>query len=186
MPQLEELFQETNTREWSEIWIQLYRDSWFRRKLNQSAIRVLHKLALPLGWKQDVTQEALLILARQLQRNRTLGYDSHRGQLSSFLSTVIYRSCLKSVRALNGPRHHSLEKVSNEPFFESTPQVQESLDLHDCIERLDEPERSIVEQIIKGKSVPEIARGMNRSPRTIYRRMEEAKRHIRKQLETNN
>ena len=185
MPQLESLFQET-AKDWSDIWMRLYRNSWFRKKLDQSAIRVLRNLALPLGWKHDVTQEAWLILARQLQRNRTLGYDSHRGQLNSFLSTVVYRCCLKSVRKLNGPRHKSIDKISNEPFFESTPQVQESLDLRDCIERLDEPERSIVEQIVNGKTVPEIAREMNRSPRTIYRRMEEAKRLIREQQETNN
>lgn len=185
MPQLEELFQETNAREWSEIWIRLYRDKWFRKKLDQSAVRILRKLALPLSWKHDVTQEALLILARQLQRNRTLRFDSHRGQLSSFLSTVIYRCCLKSVRALNGPRHRSLEKISNEPFFESTPQIQESLDLHQCIEQLDEPVRSIVEQLIDGKTVPEIAQDMNRSSRTIYRRVEEAKLLIREQMDTN-
>ena len=86
---------------------------------------------------------------------------------------------------MNGPRHRSLEKISNEPFFESTPQIQESLDLHQCIEQLDEPVRSIVEQLIDGKTVPEIAQDMNRSSRTIYRRVEEAKLLIREQMDTN-
>ena len=163
---------------WTEIWRLFYEHPWFKHRLNASAIRQVRRCHMPLEWTEDIKQEALLVFARAIQRDCALGFDSSRGSFGGFLSTIIERSCQKGLRQFK----HSINSVGeeyNHPFLDNRQELEEHIDLQDCLARLPEPYKMTIELIFKGESVPEIAQTTRRSQRTVYRWLEKATDLIR-------
>ena len=165
--------------EWTQVWELFYENPWFLRRLDFSARKLIYRLHFPVQWKEDIKQEALLVFARSIQRDRTLGFDETRGSYGAFLSTIIYRCCQKGVRQFN---HYKKQKICEEythPFEELTDQMDEHLDLQHCLRQLPEPYKMTVTLICEGKSIPQIAKRTKRSVRTIYRWIDKATELLR-------
>lgn len=160
--------------QWTGIWQLFYDSPWFKRRLEFSARSLIQRFGLPLQWKEDIKQEALLVFARSVQRDTSLGFDSTRGSFGAFVSTIIHRCCQKGLRQFN---HSNLQVIENEnlhPFIDLTETLDEHIDLRECLNQLPEPYRLTVSMICEGKSVPQIASKTRRSTRTVYRWLERA------------
>jgi DNA-directed RNA polymerase specialized sigma24 family protein len=169
--------------DWTQIWEMFYESPWFLKRLDFSARKLIHKLHFPNQWKEDIKQEALLVFARSIQRNRSLGFDTSRGSYGAFLSTIIYRCCQKGLRQFN---HHNNQKIDEEhthPFEDVTEQVDEHLDLQHCLDHLPEPYKMTVTMICEGKTILQIARKTKRSVRTVYRWIDKATELLRQSWE---
>ena len=165
--------------DWTQIWELFYESPWFLRRLDFSARKLIHRLHFPIQWKADVKQEALLVFARSIQRDCSLGFDSNRGSYGAFVSTIIYRCCQKGLRQFN---HYTRQRVDGEhthPFEDTTEQMDEHLDLHYCLRQLPEPYKLTVMLICQGKSITQIAQKTKRSVRTIYRWLDKATELLR-------
>lgn len=164
---------------WVQIWELFYDSPWFLRRLDFSARKLVNRLHFPVNWKEDVKQEALLVFARSIQRNPSLGFDPERGSYGAFLSTIIHRCCQKGLRQFN---HHSSQKIDEEythPFEELTEQLDERIDLQHCLSMLPQPYKMTVAMVCEGKSIPQIASQTKRSVRTIYRWLDKATELLR-------
>lgn len=174
--------QPDSSLEWTEVWQKFHDNRWFKKRLNDSAGRVISQTGLPQEWKEDVKQEALIVFSRALQRDKTLGFDERRGNFGSFISTIIYRCCQKGLRQFRRSINQAVT-ADKHPLTEPMEALDDRLDLRDCVWRLDEPYQSTVRLILFGRSITEIARLTKRSERTIYRRLERAIELLRELLD---
>ncbi len=166
---------------WTLVWDLFTENEWFLNRLDYSARAVLTKYHFPLQWKEDVKQEALIQFARSIKRNVSLGYNSERGSFGAFLSTIIYRSCQKGLRQFRHSFCSSIDDEFKHPVVEYAQELDERIDLRECLTSLPEPFRMTVQMVCEGKSIAEIARKTQRSSRTIYRWIEKATELLRDQ-----
>lgn len=171
--------------DWTQIWALFYESPWFLRRLDFSARKLIHKLHAPVQWKDDVKQEALLVFARSIQRNPTLGFDLNRGSFGGFLSTIIYRCCQKGLRQFNHHHSQQIDEEHTHPFEDTTKEIDELLDLQNCLSQLPEPYKMTVAMICEGKSISQIAQRTKRSVRTVYRWIDKATELLRQSWDEN-
>lgn len=183
MSTLQKFVQEKDSNDWSDVWKALCNDEWFGNTLDRSARSVLRKKGRPVSWRDDIKQQAMIEIARQLMKSPSLGYQSDRGNLRSFLSVVIFRSCQKACRQF---RSGNVTFVSpdplDEPCVDSAPELENQLDLHHCVDRLEEPFRTTAAQLLAGLTIEQMAVIAGCSTRTIYRRLNETVEQLRQQL----
>lgn len=154
---------------WQEIWEIFHSNPWFRSKLGFCARKAAREIGLGADCYDDIQQQALIEFAKALQRNRSLGFDLSKGSFRGFLSTVIYRCCLKGLRQFQR-RHHSMTSSNFlHPYYEEHLELEKLIDFRQISRQIPEPFRGVVRQLLAGESVGSIAKSRNRSKRTIYR-----------------
>lgn len=156
-------------RSWQDIWELFYSNPWFRYKLGICVRKVARDFSLGSDCHDDIQQEALIEFAKALQRNCSLGFDLSKGSFRGFLSTVLYRCCLKGLRQFQR-RHRSIpDDDFMHPYYEEHSQLEKVMDFRHMARQIPEPYRGVVRQLLVGVSVADIARSRNRSKRTVYR-----------------
>ena len=156
-------------RSWQEIWELFYSSPWFRYKLRFSVRKTARDSGLGSDCQDDIMQEALIEFAKALQRNASLGFDPSKGSFQGFLSTIIYRCCLKGLRQFQR-RHLSMpDDDFMHPYYEEHAQLEKLMDFRHIARQIPEPYRGIVRQLLAGESINNIARTRKRSKRTVYR-----------------
>ncbi len=154
---------------WQDIWELFYVSEWFRYKLGFCVRRAARECGLQADCHDDIRQEALVEFARAVQRNLSLGYDPGKGSFQGFLSTVIYRCCLKGLRQFKRRCRSLPDDDFMHPYYEEHAQLEKVMDFRHVARQIPEPYRGIVRQLVAGQSVEHIARTRKRSKRTIYR-----------------
>jgi len=154
---------------WQEIWELFYASPWFRYKLGFCVRKAARDSGLGKDCCDDIQQEGLIEFAKAIQRNSSLGFDPSKGTFQGFLSTVIYRCCLKGLRQFQR-RYCSIPNDDfMHPYYEEHAQLEKLMDFRHLARQISEPYRGIVRQLLAGESIPQIAKSRNRSTRTIYR-----------------
>lgn len=171
---------------WTTVWKLFCEHPWFVQRLNSSAKRLTRNYNLPLRSDEDVKQEALLLFARSLQRDTSLGYDESYGNYGAFLTTIIHRCCQKALRQFSRFSTQMIDDNFTHPAVEQTTDTWEHIDLHDRLQLLPEPYKMTVTMICSGNSISEIAHKTNRSTRTVYRWLETATNLLREAWQLEN
>lgn len=161
-------------KNWREILQMFYDDPWFQRCLEKQAQSVIRKHRLQVGDREDIKQEAILLFARCLARDATLGYDIQQGDYGGFLATVILRCCQNGRRQFRNrlallPRFDPALRG-----YDDGTRFDRELDVRELMRRLSEPNRSILDLTMDGLSPAEIAHYQKQPKRTISRRLKQA------------
>jgi len=156
-------------QDWQDIWDLFYASDWFRYKLGFCVRKAAREFGLMSDCHDDIRQEALVEFARSIQRNLSLGYDPTKGTFQAFLSTVIYRCCLKGLRQFKRRCLSLPDDDFMHPYYEEHSQLEKVIDFRHVARQIPEPYRGIVRQLLAGQSIEHIARTRKRSKRTIYR-----------------
>ncbi len=157
---------------------------WCRRELQRVAARLVRRDPRLAPWEEDIAQDAMLLLARKLERLPDLNYDISRTESSfpGWLGTIITNDCRQAARRL---RRVCFVNFDQAPLL-ITPDEQArsdaKLDLHAAIEDLQEPLRTVVELHMQSVPVDEIARTISSSRTNTYRLLQKARRQLRRKL----
>jgi RNA polymerase sigma factor (sigma-70 family) len=143
---------------WTEIWHTFASNEFYRSQLWNCAERSLLETGAPVGWCDDVAHDAMLLLARQLQKRSDLGYDFKRPphEFASWLRTILFRQCKEAIRSLRR-RHGRDLTLELDPAGERTLMIEQQIDVRLAIDKLDEPVRTIMFLTYGGLSIREIA-----------------------------
>ena len=160
--------------EWQEVWEIFYQNPWFRKKLFYSAQFAARQSGLGRHNIDDIQQEALIIFSKSLQRDTSLGFDRNRGSFRGFISTVIHRCCQKALRQFHRQHLYSLDCEYLHPTHNENEGVVEQLDLETLIQKIPDPYRHTLQQLLEGSTIKQIAQRQRKSQRTIYRWLERA------------
>lgn len=159
------------------LWQIFFEHQWFSRQLERSTRYVVCKYNYPTHIFEDVQQEALLRFARLLEKDPMLGYQAERGSYEYYLKLVVYHCCLKSLRSFSRIDEPVLFPELNEsqhPLLDENDLIDEQLDFQQSVSCLQEPYRSTVQSVCDGMSIRGIAKQQNRSPRTVYRWLDQS------------
>lgn len=154
---------------WQDIWEIFYSNAWFRDKLKRSACRTGRNAGLRSDCQDDIMQEALIEFSKALQRHTSLRYDSSKGSFYRFISTILYRCCIKGLRQFKTRHRPILYGDFMHPLLEEHAQIEKLMDFRHIAKQIPEPYQGIIRQLLAGDSIPEIAKSRNRSKRTVYR-----------------
>ena len=150
--------------DWHTVWRTVVEHPWYRAELITAARIAVKRVGRPGCSRQDVEQEAMLLLAEKLQRNPGLGIDSERSRDSfgGWMGRIIQNDCRMAVRTLR--RLNRGEPLSVEPPVSGNQSEREwRIDLSLEIEKLPDPSRTVLLLSMKGLSLKEIAGRLDRS-----------------------
>lgn len=156
---------------WEKVWHLISEHGWFRAMLHTQAQKVLRQQRLPIAWQDDVQQDAVLLLARSLRRRADLGVDLNQvqGCFAGWMATIISRDCREAVRQMR--RHYVREQASPDidPLGIQQLPLDAKIDVSVAIQKLDDPERTILTLWAEGFSVADVAKRLGLSyQRTHY------------------
>jgi hypothetical protein len=88
--------------QWENIWRVIVSDPWYQHKLTVCAAKCLSRHGKSGDWLEDVKQEAMLLLARQLAVSPDLHVDIQRAEehFDPWMRQIIYHHCQEAVRYL--------------------------------------------------------------------------------------
>ena len=169
---------------WTDVWAEHIDNTWFQDQLDTCSRGVLYRAKLPSGWASDVRQQAIILFARCLERDVTLGFKAERGCREAFLKTIIHRCCLKSLRQFRRTISEKTMTEKSEILLTHNPvdSLEERLDLRRSVEQLPEPFRMTITLVLEGESAQEISDLFQTSRRTVYRRIEHATKILRARM----
>ena len=153
---------------WPVILQVFHEHPWFSETLHRIACSILKKRNLSCEFLEDIKQESWLHLAKSIKRKPALLFDSSRGDYGSFLSSVIFRSCLMGARKI-AQATKAIDNESQHPQYDDWEHFHELLDLRQSVCQVDEPYRSTIQALCRGLSINEIAAKRRCDKRTIYR-----------------
>ncbi|TWT74872.1 sigma-70 family RNA polymerase sigma factor [Allorhodopirellula solitaria] len=143
---------------WLEVWQLFAGNEFYRSQLWGCAEISVIETGAPFGWADDVAHDAMLLLARQLQRRSDLGYQFDRPpeQFGNWLRTIPFRQCHEAIRSQRR-RHGRDLPLELDPPGERIEIIEQRIDVRTAIDGLDEPFRTILFLDCGGLSLREIA-----------------------------
>ena len=173
----------TNTS-WELAFEKLSSTRWFKGQLSRAVNRLARKAKLSADRLPDIKQEALVIFAKSMRRDMSLGFDHQRGSLASLLAVIIYRCCCKSLCQFRNPMVNlPFDREANHPLDHHAETIADQIDVQLCVDRLREPFKQTIQLLLANHSMEEIAMLSSCSLRTVYRRRDRAYQLLREQLE---
>ena len=168
---LREKFRQANATNapWMELLQMFYDDDFFRNRLQRFSTRAVRRSRLPKHLQKDVSQEALILFAKSLQRNSSLGFDFDKGNFNGFVNMLLSRFCSNGLRSFKNQNARSINEVRCQPSYCEQLQVDDRIDLEEAIEQIPHPYNEVIRAICDGQAIAQIAVALNRSERTIYR-----------------
>ena len=143
---------------WLEVWRLLINDDWYRAQLRRCAEQVVRSGGAPQAWVDDVEQDAVLLLARQLQRTVDLSYDLDRSpdQFGGWIRTIMFRQCREAMRGMRR-RHGGHQTLQDDQNGATELSMDAQIDLRLAIDGLQDQERAILHLDSSGLSIAQIA-----------------------------
>lgn len=165
-----------------------YRDTWrafaanerYQYELRTAAARLLRQRRLSAQRAEDVVQDALLMLAKRLERHSNLGFDPRYGRehFLGWLRALVYSQCRQVLR-----RQRSQERrgppIDNEWAAVHAATAGWRAEMADAIQSLDEPLREIVDAFARWGSIAAVAERLDLSSSTAWRRFRQAVKQLR-------
>jgi DNA-directed RNA polymerase specialized sigma24 family protein len=180
--QAEEIYRQLSKQplgDYRETWRALATNKVYRSELQLAAARLARERHLPPDRRDDVVQEALVILAEYLRRGN-LGFDPRYGKehLLPWLRAVVRVHCRYALRR-QGLRDGSASPVDVECAACHQPNAEWQAELADAIQSLDEPLREILIAFGQLGSIQAVAQQLGLSVTTAWRRFGAAARQVR-------
>ncbi len=165
-------------------WAMFVDHPWYQRELRRIAAYLVRRDARLAAWEEDIAQDAMLLLARKLERLPDLNYDFRRTERSfpGWLGTIITNDCRQAARRL---RRACLVNSDLTPLLiapDAQARSDARLDVLAAIEDLQEPFRTVVALHMQSVPVEEIARSISTSRTNAYRLLQNARRQLRRRL----
>lgn len=152
------------------LWRLIIEHPWYRAELASAARLAVGRVGRPSAWREDVEQEAMLLLAKKLRRTPGLGLDPRRARDSfgGWLGRVIRNDCRMAVRRLRrldrgGPLPEDL------PARCRRAERERRIDLSLAIEELPDTLRTVLLLSLKGFPLTEIAERLGLSYWQVWR-----------------
>lgn len=150
---------------WEERWRLFIRHPWYLATLQTQARRILRRQHLPISWCEDVQQDAILLLARSLRHRADLGIDMQQvhQRFAGWMGTIIVRDCQEAIRLMR--RQFVREKTIPEadPLGLSLLPLDAKIDVSMAIQKMQDPERTMLTLWSEGLSVADIAQRLKLS-----------------------
>jgi RNA polymerase sigma factor (sigma-70 family) len=109
-----------------------------------------------------------------------LCFDTERGaeHFGGWLATILSRNCRQALRRLRRSRLPAREITENDPAPERQDQLELRIDISEALDRLQEPQRSVVSLYGKGLAVTVIAQSLGLSIWTAHRILQRGLRQL--------
>jgi RNA polymerase sigma factor (sigma-70 family) len=150
--------------DWHEVWLLLIAHPWFQTELRTIVLQRWRRRYHPKPDLEDVRHEALVHLARALQRSPDLHIDLQRlDEFPGWVATIIRHCCMESLRRLcrEDPIPPDEEGV---PYLAAYgTDVPGRFELHDTLQHLPLEEQEAVVLRCEGRSLHEIAEKLGKS-----------------------
>ncbi|HJT36571.1 MAG TPA: sigma-70 family RNA polymerase sigma factor [Pirellulales bacterium] len=133
-------------------------DPWFAAEVAACARRAVRHVHAPQDLADDVAAECLLILAEELRVSPDLCVDVERAErdFAAWMGTIIRHACSKALARLR-PSPCPAPLLGVETTGDRLADRDRQIDLLAAIDRLNEPERSIMHLRLAGRSLTEAA-----------------------------
>jgi DNA-directed RNA polymerase specialized sigma24 family protein len=154
---------QTRPANWGTVWRLIVEHPWYQQQLHACAERLLRRFACRSQSVDDVKHEAMLLLARDVERTTDLGLNASEAgaHFVGWMRTIIARHCRQVFRRAR--RRDSRQRVlhdSDHLAFADESQF-EWRELLQAINHLDEPDLTALTLLLKGFNKTEISAHMN-------------------------
>lgn len=171
---------------WEQMWNLFLKHPWYQTILLAHARRILRQQQLPISWHEDVQQDAILLLARSLRRRADLGIDMQQvhQHFAGWMATIIARDCQEAIRQMR--RHYVREQTlpDTDPLGLGQLPLDVKIDVSVAIQKLPDPERTVLTLWSEGLSVADIAQRLGLSYHRTHYLWRRATRQLRAVLGT--
>lgn len=147
------------------VWRLLVEHPYYQDQVEACARRLVFRSGLAQSWLHDIPQEAMIFLARSLERAPDLGLDRQRAErhFPGWLRSIVFRDCLQALRSLR--RQVATHATAPHDRTSATANLDLCIDLSSSIKRLDEPDCSAIRLFLADCSVKEISEKLGLSYR---------------------
>lgn len=144
---------------WLDVWRLLIEHPWYQEQLAACARQEMRRVRAPDEWLDDVKQDAMLLLARRLRLAPDLRIDRRRARehFPGWMGTIIRRHCQEALRRMRRLHHRTQEILDQDIGREPRLALEAKIDLSMMLDKLAEPERTVVVLSAKNWSLREIA-----------------------------
>lgn len=156
---------------WIAIWRLFVGHPWYASELRRLARQALRDRSAPPEWLGDVEHDAMLLLARSLRHARDLHMDRAKAEdhFPGWIATIIRRDCLQAVRRLRALYGRTVPLQDHDMSLDRQKIIEVQIDVSLAIEKLDEPERTVLLLHRKGMTTREIAGRLGLDDGKAYR-----------------
>jgi RNA polymerase sigma factor (sigma-70 family) len=172
--------------DWLDLWRLFLEDAWFQGELQSIAEGLVRRERGAAISVDDVMQDAQLILARELQHCPDLHLDPQRSdsEFRGWLATIIRHDCQQALRHLRRPQVATSDAINDDAVPGKESNLAARIDLSLSLDRLPEPQRTIVTLHTKGWEISETAAELELSYWKVRRLLNEGLRQMAEQLQT--
>jgi RNA polymerase sigma factor (sigma-70 family) len=169
---------------WWRVWRLLVDDPWYQSQLEARACWVVVASGSSLQWVEDVTQDAILILARNLRRTPHLGADPLRvnEHFTAWMRGMMTRHCSEALRRIHRLHLRDVPSACHEIIVDHRQFVEERIDLSLAVDTLPDFQRAVVSLRLKGLSAIDIADALQIHPKRVTRACHQAVQSLQKKL----
>ena len=167
--------------DWILQWDSLLAEPEFNAMVDDIVTAACRRSSLPRDCVDDVRQEMFLRLAAAFRRRPDLGYDPTRGPVRPFLWILLWRMARRSVPQFAYRFTASIDTIAPDHdrlTIEETAERDRRIDRILAVNRLPDPLRYVMTRWLEGRTSIEIARELNLSRRTTYRRIEQGRQQL--------
>ena len=157
---------------WQEVWRLFIGHPWYQTELRRAAVRTLRPARLHLQWIDDVIQDAMLLLARDLRRSADLHVDraAAKDHFAGWLATIILRHCQQAARSMRrAQRRAGFQQPAVLAAASRNFPADLILDLALAIRKLPAESRRALVLRLGGYRLSEMSRRLHRSQTAVYR-----------------
>jgi RNA polymerase sigma factor (sigma-70 family) len=143
---------------WRDVWHFLSEHDFYKRQLRSCVRRTMRETGVPMDWLDDIEQEAISLLSRQLQSRRDLHYQPTRppAEFSRWMRTILFNQSREAIRKIRRKLGRELP-LDVDPLDGRVEQIAEEIDVRNAYDQLDEDTRAIMTLHYSGFTLREIA-----------------------------
>ena len=145
---------------WWRVWRLFVEHAWYQQLLDQCVSMVMTRRSAPPGWLDDVKQDAILLLARDLRRTTDLNVDHDRveAHFEPWMRTITMRHCQQALRGMRRKAEWTADEAAAGLFGGDDRRHQAArIDVQAALDRLRQPDRTVLSLLAEGWSGKEIA-----------------------------
>jgi RNA polymerase sigma factor (sigma-70 family) len=160
----------------------LLMDPEFHRLSKRVAVVLLRRNYAPVRWKDDLSQQVMLTIEKDLLAGVDLKLDLRSlDRFATSLRELVTKHARRALRRLLVDFDHPL--LRTDPAVEENDAARDIvLDVRAAIESLAEPHRTVLRLRCRGCSTEDIARELKVRPSRAYRLLARAKAELRRRL----